>query len=198
MKCFSGSSRGIVPDKSWLSKLRVPVVYDESILRDPTATFLGKLVFADVEKRDGKIIFSAQQADDGVAIIDYGVLEGLGEDDLDDAITHDIVVSNATIIHSEESAQYLGFWTYCNTCNMVLTMEAGGSAVVTTKRIIKHSPGIFAWLGGSRKWTEEQLRVVRLSYDGNDVTVVEEPIHSRKIEPEVRTPRTGWLALTAC
>lgn len=184
MKCYSGEHRGILLSSNTLKGLRVPVVFDESLLREPTARFGEELVFADAQKRDGKIILSAEQKDDGQAFVAYQSVEGLSVDDLNDEITYQIDTAGATILHNEDYSRYLGFGTYCSSCIMLLVMPAGSSATLTISRKYRRRPGLFAWLGGARAWTEELTKKVRLNYDGNEVTKLEEPEVRRTVDAQ--------------
>lgn len=47
MKCYQSTQRGILLSSKPFGWLRIPVVFDESLLRDPSARFGDDLVFAD-------------------------------------------------------------------------------------------------------------------------------------------------------
>ena len=112
MKCYNGNSRGISLSANLLNAFKVPVVFAESLLKRTNSTFGDKLVFADVEKRAGKLVFSAQENDNDQCALVF--VESSFNLDGDDpcGVAYGVEIQQAAVIHDENVDEYRGMGMY--------------------------------------------------------------------------------------
>lgn len=182
MKCFQGNQRGIAISANTVASIQAPVLFAESLLKSATSRFGDRLVFADFEKRGEKVVLTAQADDDDKrAMVFYHFDHGTTEES-NDKLEHATSLRSAQMLHSEVTDHYHGLGLTSQTRRVLLAIEPGGSAVLSMTRTVTHWPGLIGSLLGGREWSEDITSAVRLSYDGEQVTVENLPVERKQLE----------------
>lgn len=192
MKCFQGNTRGIGISKPLSSGMQMPVVFADSLYLRGNASFGDKIVFADAEKREGKLILSAAASDDDSRALVFFQSDDMKDDtDADDCFRDSFEANGAEILHQERVDQYYVMGLYSSIQHTVMVMEPGSSVTLVVARTFTHQPGFFAGLFGARAWHEEHTKRVRVSYDGDIITTEALPLERRTLMLELPI-RGGW------
>ncbi len=196
MKIYDHTTRGVLFAGNALQSQKIPVYVGESLLKAPHATFVDRIVFADVEVQEGKICLTAQKSEsDERALIFYSGSESKNID-TNDQVSYNMALQSAEMLYLNRTDEYGFYGCYWDRQYMVLAMEPGGYARISVKRITETTVGFWAGLFGARPATVVLTCDIEIGYDGNEVTIERGP-QNRVVtaHPEVRQPTESPLGL---